>query len=49
MPDEAILSDEEDVKLYPGYVQHNNQEDAADEDYIPVEFSDTDDDEKQEE
>ena len=39
----------EDEVLYPGYVQHNNDEgDAADKEYIPAEFSDADDDEKQE-
>ncbi|KAI4992215.1 hypothetical protein ZWY2020_046707 [Hordeum vulgare] len=35
--------------LYPGYVQHNNdEEDAADKEYNPVEVLDGDDDEKQE-
>ena len=48
LPDAPILSDEEDEKLYPGYVQQNNQEHAANEDYIPAEFSDTDEDERQE-
>ncbi|KAE8798262.1 hypothetical protein D1007_26558 [Hordeum vulgare] len=39
----------EDEALYPGYVQHNNdEEDAADKEYIPAEFSDADEDEKQE-
>ncbi|KAI4993310.1 hypothetical protein ZWY2020_007623 [Hordeum vulgare] len=39
----------EDEVLYPGYVQHNNdEEDAANKEYIPAEFSDADEDEKQE-
>nr|XP_020183292.1 uncharacterized protein LOC109768965 [Aegilops tauschii subsp. strangulata] len=38
----------EDEVLYPGYVQHNNDGDATDKEYIPAEFSDADDDEKQE-
>ena len=39
----------EDEVLYLGYVQHNNDEgDAADKEYIPAEFSDADEDEKQE-
>ncbi|KAI4988629.1 hypothetical protein ZWY2020_035869 [Hordeum vulgare] len=39
----------EDEVLYPGYVQHNNdEEDAAHKEYIPAEFSDADEDEKQE-
>ncbi|KAI4980765.1 hypothetical protein ZWY2020_021250 [Hordeum vulgare] len=39
----------EDEVLYPGYVQDNNDgEDAADKEYIPAEYSDADDDEKQE-
>ena len=48
LPDAPILSDEEDEKLYPGYVQHNNDEHTTHEEYIPAEFSDTDDDERQE-
>ena len=39
---------EEDEKLYPGYVQQNNEEHAANEDYIPTGFSDTYEDERQE-
>ncbi|KAE8807645.1 hypothetical protein D1007_16024 [Hordeum vulgare] len=39
----------EDEVLYPGYVPHNNdEEDATDKEYIPAEFSDSDEDEKQE-
>ncbi|KAI4975045.1 hypothetical protein ZWY2020_048652 [Hordeum vulgare] len=39
----------EDEVLHPRYVQHNNdEEDAADKEYIPAEFSDADEDEKQE-
>ncbi|KAE8769014.1 hypothetical protein D1007_59450 [Hordeum vulgare] len=48
LPDAPILSDEEDEKLYPGYVQQNNEEHAANEDYIPAEFSHTDEDERRE-
>ena len=48
-PDVALFSDEEDEKPYPGYAQHNNEEDHVDEEYIPAEFSDTDEDEKLEE
>ena len=47
-PDATLLCDEEDEKLYLGYGQHNNEEDHVDEEYIPAEFSDTDEDEKQE-
>ncbi|KAI4992551.1 hypothetical protein ZWY2020_057606 [Hordeum vulgare] len=46
LPDAPAMEDE---VLYPGYVQHNNdEEDAADKEYIPAEFSDADEDEKQE-
>ncbi|KAE8812206.1 hypothetical protein D1007_10815 [Hordeum vulgare] len=46
LPDAPAVEDE---VLYPGYVQHNNDvEDAADKEYIPAEFSDADEDEKQE-
>ncbi|KAE8809579.1 histone-lysine n-methyltransferase atxr3 [Hordeum vulgare] len=46
LPDAPAVEDE---VLYPGYVQHNNdEEDAADKEYIPAEFSDADEDEKQE-
>ena len=45
LPDAPGLEDE---ILYPGYVQHNNEEEKADKDYIPAEFSDTDADEMQE-
>ncbi|KAI4980356.1 hypothetical protein ZWY2020_020841 [Hordeum vulgare] len=46
LPDAPAVEDE---VLYPGYVQHNNdEEDAADKEYIPTEFSDADEDEKQE-
>ena len=45
LPDAPGLEDE---ILYPGYVQHNNEEEKTDKDYIPVEFSDTDADEMQE-
>ncbi|KAE8780890.1 hypothetical protein D1007_45879 [Hordeum vulgare] len=48
LPDAPILSDEEDEKLYPGYVHQNNEEHAANEDYIPAEFSHTDEDERRE-
>ena len=48
-PDAVPLSDEEDEKLYPGYTEHNIEEDKANESYIPAEFSDTDEDEKLEE
>ncbi|KAE8780962.1 hypothetical protein D1007_45812 [Hordeum vulgare] len=48
LPDAPILSDEEDEKLYPGYVQQNNEEHAANEDYIPAKFSHTDEDERRE-
>ncbi|KAI4982910.1 hypothetical protein ZWY2020_023402 [Hordeum vulgare] len=42
LPYAPILCDEEDEKLYPGYVQQNNEEHGANEDYIPAEFSDSD-------
>ncbi|KAI5009249.1 hypothetical protein ZWY2020_010297 [Hordeum vulgare] len=46
LPDAPAVEDE---VLYPGYVQHNNdEEDAADKEYIPAEFSDAGEDEKQE-
>ncbi|KAE8778553.1 hypothetical protein D1007_48573 [Hordeum vulgare] len=46
LPDAPAVEDE---VLYPGYVQHNNdEEDAADKEYIPAEFSDADEDEKKE-
>ncbi|KAE8781269.1 hypothetical protein D1007_45510 [Hordeum vulgare] len=46
LPDAPAVEDE---VLYPGYVQHNNdEEDATDKEYIPAEFSDADEDEKQE-
>ncbi|KAI5013827.1 hypothetical protein ZWY2020_047319 [Hordeum vulgare] len=46
LPDVPAVEDE---VLYRGYVQHNNdEEDAADKEYIPAEFSDPDEDEKQE-
>ncbi|KAI4999358.1 hypothetical protein ZWY2020_003947 [Hordeum vulgare] len=46
LPDAPTVEDE---VLYPGYVQHNNdEEDAVDKEYIPAEFSDADEDEKQE-
>ncbi|KAE8809961.1 hypothetical protein D1007_13422 [Hordeum vulgare] len=48
LPDAPILSDEADEKLYPGYVQQNNDEHATNEDYIHTEFSDTHEDERQE-
>ncbi|KAE8767953.1 hypothetical protein D1007_60622 [Hordeum vulgare] len=48
LPDAPILSDEEDEKLYPGYVRQNNEEHATNEDYIPIEFSNTNEDERQE-
>ena len=48
-PDAVPLSDEEDEKLYPGYTEHNMEEDKANESYIPAEFSDTDEDEQLEE
>ncbi|KAI5016157.1 hypothetical protein ZWY2020_006008 [Hordeum vulgare] len=45
LPDAPTVEDE---VLYPGYVQHNNdEEDGADKEYIPAEFSDADEDEKQ--
>ncbi|KAI5020858.1 hypothetical protein ZWY2020_045746 [Hordeum vulgare] len=46
LPDAPAVEDE---VLYLGYVQHNNdEEDAADKEYIPAEFPDADEDEKQE-
>ncbi|KAE8774338.1 putative transposon protein [Hordeum vulgare] len=47
--DAEPLCDEEDEKLYPGYTQHNIEEDQADEYFIPAKFTDTDEDETLEE